>query len=594
MAAVIFAYPSITPKVSSKTSSALPKPSHRSMKPAAVPLLFMGLTAFQAAASPFTSFADPEASEEYAIDLLERLFPDEYNDGTGLNGTGLNETSLDKRQGRRLPRLGSSFLNYHSDLPSDSVAFGGNDTDLVGKYQFINGVSSLAWTAEYDNFTQPFKFNITADFGYCNTSMLTGTDAGVYTYANGTTTNSTRFANIVVDVHNLTNTKNYSDTQAMSDHLVIQASLAVQELSIAMGYIPKLCDLANQSTLVPGEQTSPPPNDTERVQHIQDELRRKLLMLQGGDDDDDGLNAAEQGSAGPSIPAGATAIATHYSTASASPLPAAASLLPGPTRHGYNFYVAVGSPLSLLVGAGGGFLNSLAWKGGDIHQVDWSAVTGSATGLLLGFLLAAAFLGRFLSFGTFNQAGAQTAHVVNNPADTILRPLARNTGTVRRRVVNTSRETITNLAVLANLRRIIQAQNARIAELEQEARENGLSGRPSDDPLGASELRQTGFSTTRPDFGDPGASSSTSGGNTNNTVYGADTDQGVCNVEQEAAAFVAGLGYLQGPLGFTQEDAVNAGLDNATGMQPVPEDEEIFRDDVTRDSTGHCHYPGEG
>lgn len=224
--------------------------------------------------------------------------------------------------------------------------------------------------------------------------------------------------------------------------------------------------------------------------------------------------------------------------------------------------------MSLVVGAVGGFVNQIAWKGGDINQVDWSAVTGSAAGLLLGFHVAAAFLGRLLTFGTFNQAGAQTAHVVNNPADTLLRPLARNTGNVRRRAVNTSRETITNLAVLASLRRIIQAQNARIAELEREARESGLSGRPSDDPLGASELRQTGFSTSRPVFGDPGASSSTSGGNTNITVYGANTDQGVCSVEQEAAAFAAGFGYLQGPLGFTHEDGVNAGLDNATGAFP--------------------------
>ena len=146
---------------------------------------------------------------------------------------------------------------------------------------------------------------------------------------------------------------------------------------------------------------------------------------------------------------------------------------------------------------------------------------------------------------------------------------------MRRRVVNTSRETITNLAVLANLRRIIQAQNARIAELEREAQEGGLSGRPSDDSLGANELRQAGFSTTRPTFGDPGASSSDSGGNTKITVLGASTDQGVCDAEQEAAAFAAGFGYLQGPLGFTQGN------------------EDLFREDVTRDSTGHFHYPGE-
>lgn len=99
------------------------------MKQVTLALFLFGLAAFQTAASPFPSFADPEASEEYAINLLERLFPDEYN-----NGTGLTETDLDKRQGRRLPRPGSSFLNYHSDLPSDSVAFGGNDTDLAGKY----------------------------------------------------------------------------------------------------------------------------------------------------------------------------------------------------------------------------------------------------------------------------------------------------------------------------------------------------------------------------------------------------------------------------------------------------------------------------
>lgn len=367
------------------------------MKQAAVPFVIFGLAAIQTAASPFASFADPEVSEKYAIDGLERLFPNEYNNGTGL----------DKRQGRRLPRP-SSFLNYHSDLPSDSVAFGGNDSDLAGKYQFINGVSSLAWTAEYDNFTQPFRYNITADFGYCNTSMLTSTDAGVYTYANGTTTNSTRFANIVADVHNLTNTKNYSDTQVMNNHLVIQASLAVQELNHAMGYIPKLCDLRNQSTLVPGEQTSPPPSHTQRVQHIHDELRRKLLMFQdiqsasGGNDY--GLEAAEGGRAsraGPSIPAGATPIRTIYSTASASPTPTA-SLPPGPTRHGYSFYVGVGSPLTLVVGAGYQFVNQIAWDRGDIHKVNWSAVTGSAAGLFLGFLVVAAFLGRLLTFGTLN------------------------------------------------------------------------------------------------------------------------------------------------------------------------------------------------
>ena len=144
---------------------------------------------------------------DFAIDYMKRNFPDPLDD--------LISPSRLVRRVRRPATIGSlvRVLQYHGSLPSDPVAFGGNDTDLAGKFEFVNGLSGVAWTATYEDLPQPFYVNLTADFGYCNTSIQTTTDVGMYTYSNGTTTNSTQFVRIAEEVKGLENSKKIIRTQ---------------------------------------------------------------------------------------------------------------------------------------------------------------------------------------------------------------------------------------------------------------------------------------------------------------------------------------------------------------------------------------------
>ena len=533
------------------------------------------------AASPsrFSNLEDENV--EFAIDHIKRNFPDPLDD--------LASPSPLVRRVRRSGTIGGSVrvLQYHGALPSDSVAFGGNDTDLAGKFEFVNGLSSLAWTATYDYLPEPVYVNLTADFGYCNTSIKTHTDVGIYTYANGTTTDSTQFVRIAEDVKGLENSNNYSDTTAMNDHVVLQATLLLGEINSAMERIPRFCDAANQSTLVPDEAVSPPPNDTQRVEYLKDELRRKLFMYGQPGATDEELNAAELGQAyqgpapttqlGPTVTETDTETATATETATRNPNP----LGIGPTRRGYNLFVAVGAPSSIVVGAAGSFLNSLAWKSGNVHAVDWSSVTGGSIGLFFGFMLTAVLLGRLLTFGTLNAPADTAAEIVSNPANTIVRPAVRGTAQAGRTVVGTSRETLASLAIISNLRRRVREQDTQLAELELLAGRGGLSGRPSDDPLGYNDLRQAGFSS----MGLPIAGPSNS-----QDVAGSSSDTGVCDIEQRAAAIAASLARLQGPHAFTHEEAVEEGLTNETGLLPAAEDEAVIRPEQNRDNGGNCHY----
>ncbi|MDI1489378.1 MAG: hypothetical protein OHK93_008656 [Ramalina farinacea] len=536
---------------------------------------------------------------EFAIDHIKRNFPDPPND--------LASPSPLVRRVRRPATIGANVrvLQYHGALQSDSVAFGGNDTDLAGKFEFVNGLSSLAWTATYDYLPEPFYVNLTADFGYCNTSIKTNTDVGIYTYANGTTTNSTHFARIAEDVKSLENSNNYSDTTAMNDHLVLQATLLLGEVNRAMERIPRFCDAANQSTLVPDEAMSPPPNDTQKVQYLKDELRRKLFMYGQPGATDEELNAAELGQAyhgpdptvqlGPTVTETNTETATATATATRNPNP----LGIGPTRRGYNLFVAVGAPSSIVVGAAGSFVNSLAWKSGNVHAVDWSSVTGGAIGLFFGFILTAVLLGRLLAFGTLNAPADTAAAIVSNPADTIVRPAVRSTARAGRTVVGTSRENLMGLAIISNLRRGVREQDTQLAELEEIASHGGLSGRPSDDPLGVLDLRQGGFSSmglpiagpsNSQDVAGPSNSQDVAGPSNSQDVAGTSSDNGVCDIEQRAAAIVAGLARLQGPHAFTHEEAVAEGLTDETGLLPVAEEEAVIRPEQNRDNGGNCHY----
>ena len=508
--------------------------------------------------------------DEPLLDHLERDVPEDF----------LEPASLDKR---RTPL--SQYVNWHASLPWDNLASGGSPDDLLGQYSFQSGLSNLVWTAEYDGFDLPFLFNITTDFGFCKQSIVTGTDIGVYNYVNGTVSNSTTMKDAAFDIIPLLTLNNYTDTQKQTDHLIVQAQAAYDEHKQALLQVANFCATTGQSTLTPGQSTDPPPNDTQKVEFVYDELRRKLLMYGGLE-----IELAEQGQAPPLT----TTVVTGTSTAA--PMVETAvvpGVLPGPTRHGYNFYVAVGSPTSLVLGAAVAFVNQLAWKQGNMANVDWSAVTNTAAALLLGFILSAAILGRYLAFGSFNNAGAQAAAAARNPTDVLIRPAVRTTAsgtrTVTRRTINTSRETLSGFALIANLRRTLRQQDELLNELQQNYEEHRLQGRPSSDPLGVNDLRQSGFSTPSLPFwtGNTNAGEGSSAA-ADASIPGSSNDQGVCTLEQSSAALAAALSFMQGAHTYSWSDQEEDGLAEETGLHPASPDEEVIREDEGRDETGHC------
>lgn len=519
--------------------------------------------------SRFDNKYDPE------LDHLERDMAEDFGE----------PESLDKR---RIPL--SRYVNWHASLPWDNIASGGSAEDLLGEYSFQSGFSTIAWTAYYEGYDLPFLFNFTSDFGYCNRSIYTSTDIGVYNYLNGTVSNSTKMSDVAADIIPLVNVRNYTDTQNQTDHLIVQAQAAYDEHNQALLKLAGFCAATGQSTLVPGQPATPPPDDTKKIQYIHDELRRKLLMYGGLDP----LDAAEQGQAPQRT------MTTIITTATATPVvTVAVPLLPGPTRHGYNFYVGIGAPTSLVFGAGVAWLNQLAWHHGKHADVDWSAVTNTAFALLLGFILSAAILGRFLAFGSFNNAGAAAAAVVRNPADTLIRPAVRNAGSgtrmATRRTINTSRETLSFLATTAKLRRGLREQGEVLDRLEQDYQEHRIRGRPSSDPLGVNDLREAGFSLpnlpiwTGQSAGTAGTAGQSTGSQADAHIPGSTADTGVCDVEQGAASLAAGLAYMQSGHTYSYAEAEEDGVAGATGMGPASPDEEVIREeDEGRDGTGHC------
>ncbi|MDI1485607.1 MAG: hypothetical protein OHK93_000745 [Ramalina farinacea] len=505
--------------------------------------------------------------DEPMLDHLERDVPEDF----------LEPASLDKR---RTPL--SQYVNWHASLPWDNLASGGSPDDLLGQYSFQSGLSTVAWTAWYEGFDLPFFFNITTDFGFCKQSIVTGTDIGVYNYVNGTISDSTTMKDVAFDIIPLLTLNNYTDTQKQTDHLIVQAQASYDGHKQALLQVANFCATTGQSTLTPGQSTDPPPNDTQKIGNVYNELRRKLLMYGGLEE----IELAEQGQAPPLTTTTVTSTPTAAPVVETAVIP---GVLPGPTRHGYNFYIAVGSPTSLVLGAAVAFVNQLAWKQGNMANVDWSAVTNTAAALLLGFILSAAILGRYLAFGSFNDAGAQAAVVARNPTDTLVRPVVRTTASGTRRTINTSREALSGFALIANLRRTLRQQGEILNELEQNYQEHRLQGRPSSDPLGVNDLRQAGFSTpslpvlTGSSNAGEGASAAAAA-----SIPGSSNDQGVCTLEQSSAALAAAFSFMQGAHTYSWSDQEEDGLAEETGLHPASPDEEVVREDEGRDETGHC------
>ena len=88
------------------------------------------------------------------------------------------------------------------------------------------GLHQSSWDEETDSGT--VSYNISADFSSCSTGLRLGTDIGVYTFTNGTTTNNTQLRDMVNDLYTLRHSRD-SPNPNYANHTAVVAQLAFEE-----------------------------------------------------------------------------------------------------------------------------------------------------------------------------------------------------------------------------------------------------------------------------------------------------------------------------------------------------------------------------
>ena len=91
-------------------------------------------------------------------------------------------------------------------------------------YEEGNGLHESTWA----NDTANIAYNISVDLSKCSTGLHYSTDVGVYTFTNGTTTNSTTLKDLVADVWTLRHSRNTPNTR-YANHTAVIAQLALNE-----------------------------------------------------------------------------------------------------------------------------------------------------------------------------------------------------------------------------------------------------------------------------------------------------------------------------------------------------------------------------
>ena len=91
-------------------------------------------------------------------------------------------------------------------------------------YEEGNGLHESIWT----NDTANTAYNISVDFSKCSTGLHYSTDVGVYTFTNGTTTNSTTLKDLVADIWTLWHSRSTLNTR-YANHTAVVAQLALNE-----------------------------------------------------------------------------------------------------------------------------------------------------------------------------------------------------------------------------------------------------------------------------------------------------------------------------------------------------------------------------
>lgn len=154
--------------------------------------------------SSIVSMLPPQPAGESLGTFLDQLFSDE-------TGSFPKNTSVD----------GSS-----SKRGLDSANTATVDIATTSPYTNSYGLHQSCWDEETDSGT--VKYNISADFSSCSTGLTLGTDIGVYTFTNGTTTNSTQLRDMVYDLYTLRHSRR-SPNPNYANHTAAVAQLAFEE-----------------------------------------------------------------------------------------------------------------------------------------------------------------------------------------------------------------------------------------------------------------------------------------------------------------------------------------------------------------------------
>ena len=507
-------------------------------------------------------------NHEFAGDILRELYPGDFG----------SEDDVAKRDTQ----------NWRVPSSTDSIySIGGNASTLDGAFVYKNGFSTSLWTAEYANFSRPFKFNVTMDLGHCNTSIRRTTDVGVYKFTNGTIVDHVTFIDLAEDIKTLINRDDGGNTTRVNDHIVTQGLGLLDDIDRGLAHVPRFCEIRNQSYLGQADSAA---GSTGSVEILHDELRRRLQMLPQTNIEiteiESQPNTPGSVVSGAATPSGSVVAVTSNV--------AVHNILTGPTAQAYNLYLVVGVLGAGPVGGLGGLINELIWNSFKTNHPTWRTVTGGAISLILAFIYTALFLGRPLSAGSFNQAGQTSANVIQKSRDTLARPvnIARERGN---RAVNGAGEGTMMAILLALIRAHTRDVDRRMSNLEVDARSRGFSGRPgwpvsftgsftgSIGQPGTFPLPNQGSGQNMATPGGPqNVNTNAQPGSTVNqgaSSSGTQYNQPVCDLEDSATRAALGMWALR--TGNYDEDA--------RGLDELSQDELIrLIEAETRDRYGRC------
>lgn len=139
-----------------------------------------------------------------------------------------------------LQPAGESLSDFLDQLFSNTTVNYPNSTNVAGskhKRTFVEVDATTPYTNSYglhqscwEDYTPTgaTTYNISVDFSACGTGLQFGTDIGVYTFTNGTTTDNTSLRDMVTDLYSLRHSR-ISPNPNYANHTAVVAQLAMDE-----------------------------------------------------------------------------------------------------------------------------------------------------------------------------------------------------------------------------------------------------------------------------------------------------------------------------------------------------------------------------